>query len=268
VWRIGELAKVIGDYSLDDIGDGWAEFIRVRCAGLAPATIDRFRATLVAALRYAGASDILDYDPPTISPIKFTNERIRWLGATEAETLHRAYVAHVQPIVTLFRFQGCRTQEALQLDWANVSFGNKRTVYFERTKNTQPRTVAMHERSYADLLAIWEGRGRPTSGTVFLNRLGQPFADTRNYKYPGGNPLRRAHGTAFWKARVRPNGGPDFTVHDWRHHWASHMIMSGADMQTLMKLGGWKDLRSVMRYAAVSTEHMAQAIDKYAESGH
>ena len=35
--------------------------------------------------------------------------------------------------------------------------------------------------------------------------------------------------------------------------------MSGTDLYTLMKLGGWRTLRMVQRYAAVSVEHLAEA---------
>ena len=74
------------------------------------------------------------------------------------------------------------------------------------------------------------------------------------------NPLRSAHASAVKKASIRPNGGPDFTVHDWRHHFACHAIMNGTDFETLRRMGGWKDLRMVQNYGAVSTEHMAEAI--------
>ncbi|WP_197687373.1 tyrosine-type recombinase/integrase [Acetobacter sp. A11-2] len=53
-----------------------------------------------------------------------------------------------------------------------------------------------------------------------------------------------------------------FTPHGWRHHWASWMIMSGCDLFTLMKLGGWSSLQMVQRYAAVNSDHMKSAIDK------
>ena len=52
----------------------------------------------------------------------------------------------------------------------------------------------------------------------------------------------------------------DFRVHDWRHHWASWCVMSGIDLETIKRMGGWKSLRMVERYAAVSTDHMERAI--------
>jgi integrase len=83
--------------------------------------------------------------------------------------------------------------------------------------------------------------------TFFLNRLGKPCADTRDRLWPGGNPLAKAHATAIARMAkrrtpLRPNGGEDFRIHDWRHHWASHCVMSGMDLLTLKRLGGWTPL--------------------------
>lgn len=262
IWRIGELNEVLGDVTLADIAEGWAEFRKKRCAGLAPATINRFRDTLQAALNYA--SEELRYVPPKVKAIPINGERIRWLTLAHAELLVSSYAEHVQPIALTFRFQGCRTQEALQLQWPNVDL-QKETIFLERTKNSEPRTVKMHPRVVGAIWAIWKERDQPDLGPVFLNRLGKPYSDTRDYKLPGGNPLRKAHATAVSRAAkkgLRPNGGPDFIVHDWRHHWASRCVMEGIDLITIAKMGGWKDLRMVQRYASVSTEHMSLAISK------
>jgi len=40
--------------------------------------------------------------------------------------------------------------------------------------------------------ALWNSRKQPLGVHVFLNRFGQPYADTRNDLYPGGNPIRKA----------------------------------------------------------------------------
>jgi integrase len=92
---------------------------------------------------------------------------------------------------------------------------------------------------------------------VFLNRRGEPYTDTRDLKVQGGNPLQTAHENACRRARIA-----DLTVHDWRHHWTSHCVMAGVDLVTLMRLGGWKSLRMVQRYAAVDTNHMNEAVRK------
>ena len=55
----------------------------------------------------------------------------------------------------------------------------------------------MHPKVELALRELWEKRGRPKSGHAFLNRLGKPYADTRDYKIQGGNPLKKAHATAL-----------------------------------------------------------------------
>ena len=252
VWRIGELNEVLGDTALNDIKAGWLQFQQQRCQGLSPATVERFRAVLQAALNHYGRAH--DLSVPQIPKIKVRNERVRWLTKDTRDTLIAAYARHVQPIVLTLCFQGCRTQEALQLRWEHASL-DRGTLYFPRTKNGEPRSVKMHPRAFKAVVQLWEGRGRPSTGHVFLNRLGQPYADTRDYRLPGSNPLRSAHTTACKRAKV-----DDFRVHDWRHHWASWCVMSGIDLETIKRMGGWKSLRMVERYAAVSTDHMERAI--------
>ena len=38
--------------------------------------------------------------------------------------------------------------------------------------------------------------------------------------------------------------------------------MSGIDLDTIKKMGGWKSLRALERYTAISDEHMAAAVAK------
>jgi integrase len=254
VWRVGELNKYIGNATLTNISEAWIDFMHGRCKGLAPATIDRFRAIAQAAMNYYAEAKGLRV--LRLKKIKFKNTRIRFLQEEERERMISSYSKHVQPIILIYAFQGCRTQEALQLQWQHVNL-DKRTIYFARTKSGETRTVKMHDRVFNAIKTVWEKRGQPTSGHVFLSSLGQPFADTRDYKLPGGNPLRSAHNTACKRADVS-----GFTVHDWRHHWASWCVMVGIDLSTIQRMGGWKSLRMVERYAAVSTDHMDAAMDR------
>jgi integrase len=255
VWRLGELGDVLGDVPVSDVLTGWARFKAKRCTGLAPATVDRFRDTLQAAINHAAGEH--GFKAPVLPHVKFDNQRVRFLTKHQREALLAAYAPHVRPIALTLCFQGCRTQEALQLLWGDVDL-ERETLWLGRTKTGDPRTTTMHPRVLDALEAMT--RGDPTDH-VFLSARGRPYSDTRDYKLPGGNPLRKAHATACRRAGIR-----NFTVHDWRHHWASHMVMAGADLLTIQAMGGWsrKSLRMLGRYAAVSTEHQAAAIRRVA----
>jgi integrase len=253
VWHAGQLGDVLGDFAATDVVRGWARFTAGRCRDLAPATVNRFRTCLVAALNHSGVPV-----PRDLKPIRVKNERVRYITKAQQEALLAAYAEHVRPIALVLCFQGARTQEALQLQWQHVDLG-RRTLFFNRTKNGTPRTVAMHDRVLEAIAELWRDQGKPSTGHVFLNVRGQPYADTRDYSLPGGNPIRKAHATACRRAGIR-----DFTPHDWRHHWASWCVMSGVDLVTLKRMGGWTTLAMVDRYAALDTEHMAAAIRKLA----
>lgn len=258
VWRIGQLGRVMGDNTFVDIKDGWARFKAVRCAGRKPATVDRFRKIAQAVMNYA--ADEWGLASVSLPAIRYSNERLRFLSHAQQEALLGAYTPHVRPIALMLCFQGCRTQEALQLTWTNVDFGAQ-SIYFDRTKNGEPRMVWMRPRVFKVLNDLWEGQGRPGTGHVFRNRFGKPYADTRNYKLPGGNPIAKAHQTACRRAGIE-----DFRVHDWRHHWASWCMMAvpPIDIETIKRQGGWKSLAMLERYAAVSTVHMKEAIRRLA----
>lgn len=260
-WRLREMNEILGDYPVANLPQKWPEFVAARCQGLAPSTVDRFRAVLQAALHYASAP--LAYDCPRIKPIRFNNKRVRFLSVEEADRLCDAYDPHARPIALFLRFTGARVQEALQLQREHLDMV-RGTAWFPRTKSGNPRTVALHPRVRVALAAMFEAQEErrklgkrigPAPGHVFLNRIGRPYADTRDYKMPGGNPLRAVHRAACKRAGI-----VDFRAHDWRHTFAAHMVMAGVDLETIMRVGGWKDVRSVMRYVAVSDEHMGEAV--------
>jgi integrase len=131
------------------------------------------------------------------------------------------------------------------------------TLFLADTKSGEPRTITLHRRVRASLHKLWVGAGSPSEGQVFLNRFGRPYADPRQYKLPGGSPIRSAHKTACQRAGIS-----NFHVHDWRHHWACQCVMVGIDFETIRQEGGWKSLRMVERYATVSAEHRARAMKK------
>ena len=80
-------------------------------------------------------------------------------------------------------------------------------------------------------------------------------------------------GTVYreWGPLVSRAGLDDFTPHDCRHTYATWLrIYAKLGTQALKRAGGWADLRSVERYAHVTSEEVREAIDSLpgrAESG-
>ncbi len=52
------------------------------------------------------------------------------------------------------------------------------------------------------------------------------------------------------------------TWHALRHTFASRLVAAGVDLRTVQELGGWKTLSMVQRYAHLSPDHLAAAVEK------
>lgn len=255
--QLDDFNSRIGNRTLLEADDAWQVWLKDRGAALSPGSVARWRSTLNAALVH-GAKANSTVAPPLPGVRVPVRAGVPYLPTDEANLLLASYSPAARPVAITLAYQGLRTQEALRLEWRDVSW-KRRTLFVGRgkgavaqTKSGKSRTVPMHRRVRVALYLIWRAMRRPKNGPVFLSSRGAPYEDTTG---KGGNPLKKQHATA-----CRSAGVTDFRIHDWRHHWAAHMVMTGTDLYTLMRLGGWSSLRMVERYAAVSVEHMAAAV--------
>jgi integrase len=255
LWRLDRINNVVGDRPIAKAAEAWTEFKRSRCAGLSPATVQRYRVTFNAAVNYLAREE--GFDAPKLGAgERVNNKRIRYLIDDQADRLTGGYAEHARPIAVTLRWQGMRIGEALRIDWVDVDW-KLSTIFIAKSKNGEARTVTMHRETRKALHRLWVVQGSPKEGRVFLTHRGKPYHDARDYKFPSGSPIKKAHATACRRAGIE-----DFHVHDWRHHWACRCVMSGIDLETIRHEGGWKSLRMVERYMAVSAAHRSRAMSK------
>lgn len=243
--------------AVSDMEEAWGRFMAKK-KNLAPSTINRYANTIKSII--SSAKDELNITVPKLTTLKVKNNKVFFLPDKVRPLLLNCYSKHAKPIFTVYAYQGLREQENLQLQWEDVDL--KRGLLFIRTsKNGESRQIPMHKKVWWALARHWIESKKPITGHVWLNSKNKPYTDTRRVG-SGGSPIRKAHLLAL--ARLKRDYGISIQcrVHDWRHDWASHMVMAGVDLLTVQKLGGWKSLDMVKRYAALSTQHEIDAINK------
>ncbi|MFZ3328170.1 MAG: tyrosine-type recombinase/integrase, partial [Methylocella sp.] len=82
-------------------------------------------------------------------------------------------------------------------------------------------------------------------------------AGSNNWDTSAGSRIK----TAF-RGACRRAGIEDFRPHDCRHTWATWHYRENRDLGALQKLGGWKTLSMVMRYAHTNVAEHAHTINK------
>lgn len=260
--KIGEFQKInillpyFEGKTVLEIKETWNHFCAQK-AHLSLSTLNRY-CDVINAICNLAAKD-LKITPPLIKKQPVKNKIVFYLTSDVRTKLLSCYSKHACPIFEVMAHQGFREQELLQLDWSDVHL-KEHTIIIRTSKNGETRSVPMHQKTWWILSRLWFKRKCPVIGHVFLNSKARPYTDTR--KTGGGSPIRKAHVLALERLKTKYSITLKMRVHDWRHDWAARMVMAGVDLITLKKIGGWKSMQMVERYAAFSKRHELDAINK------
>jgi integrase len=176
----------------------------------------------------------------------------RWLTPEEADRLIEACGDHMRPLVTFMLYTGARAGEAICLDWRNVDLA-RRHVAFLDTKNGESRGVPLHSRVMAALASLPH-----REGCVFRRPDGLPYERPKRIDdTSAGSRIKKAFAGACKRAGIT-----DFSPHDCRHTWATWHYAANRDLGALQRLGGWKTITMVMRYAHVNVDEFTHTIDR------
>ncbi|MBL7132225.1 MAG: site-specific integrase [Candidatus Omnitrophica bacterium] len=129
----------------------------------------------------------------------------------------------------------------LNLKWQDVDF-RRGIIHLFKTKNNEKREIPINETVKTALIRV---RKHPESPYIFCDKNGKPFKN-----------LRKSFFTALKKAGII-----NFRFHDLRHTFASHLAMSGIDLNTVRELMGHKSLEMTLRYSHLSPDHKKRAVD-------
>ena len=115
-------------------------------------------------------------------------------------------------------------------------------INLSKTKSGKPRQIPIAAYLY-EVLQILRKRNHLRSEYVFLYR---------------GKPIKSVK-TAFKNALKEANI-EDCRFHDLRHTFASHFLMKGGDLKTLMELLGHAKIEMPLRYSHLAESHKEKSI--------
>ena len=171
---------------------------------------------------------------------KENNWRTRFLEREEIGRLLSCSPPMLRAILTVALNTGMRKGEIQNLKWRDVDFERSYIVVLY-TKNGEKRFIPMNEAVKKALISV---RKNPESAYIFAGKDGEPFN------------FRKSFETALRKSGIK-----DFRFHDCRHTFASHLVMSGIDLNTVRELLGHKEPTMTLRYSHLSPDHKSRAVE-------
>jgi integrase len=179
---------------------------------------------------------------PNMPRFQIDPGRVRWLSQEEWQRLEPLLPSHLRQLARFTLATGLRRHNATHLRWDQVDMARRVAwVHAEHVKQRQAIGIPLN----GDAMAVLAAQTGLHPEWVFPYR-GQPVTQTA---------------TRVWREALAKAGIKEFTWHDLRHTWASWHVMNGTRLEELQKLGGWKTLEMVLRYAHLAPEHLARVAD-------
>jgi integrase len=174
-----------------------------------------------------------------------------WLTARGRPTLPlrtEEYADHLRPIVLVALNTGLRRSELFQLRWKDVDL-NGRWLHVDgaTAKNGQTRRIPLNTEALT-ILETWRSQA----------------SDAEPFVFPGAGGKRLKRIDRAWQRLCKRAALQGFRFHDLRHHFASRLVQSGVDLNTVRELLGHADITMVLRYAHLSPDRLATAVEKVA----
>lgn len=159
-----------------------------------------------------------------------------------------AYADHLKPLVLLSLNTGLRRGELFSLTWEHINFNRALlTIIGSTAKSGKTRHIPLNKEALM-ILRGWHAQSLDAS----------PCA----YVFPGKEGKRLDNVKRSWKKTLEDANITSFRWHDLRHTFASNLVMSGVDLNTVRELLGHADYNMTLRYAHLASEHKASAVEK------
>ena len=245
---VKNLVRAFGNLMLTNIGprDIAAYKVERRREGASPRTINYELTVMGHAFKIAMREWEWVRENPVsrVSKEKVRNQIERWLKPDEEARLLKASAEWLRDIIMFAINTGFRQSEILDLKWPQIDF-ERRTVTISEQKNDGVDTLPLNR----TVLDVLKGREASSHGSELV------FPDESG-KRMGNRYLQKA-----FTRLVKGAGIAKFRFHDLRHTFATKLVQRGVDLYTVQKLGRWKTVSMVMRYAHHYPESLRPGIE-------
>lgn len=211
--------------------------------GFGGSTRNRYRAFIVGVVNFCKARGWNVPAALAVEKREEPSERVRWITREEADRLLMQLPVHLRRMVEFSLATGLRQSNVTGLRWSKVD--TFRRIAWVESEDAKARKSIPVPLNNTAIRILNEARTCSDHGSEFLV-----------FTYFGRSVQQPAN-SAFLKALGRA-GIENFRWHDLRHTWATWHVMAGTPLPVLQKLGGWSDIRMVMKYAHVSPDFAAQ----------
>lgn len=185
---------------------------------------------------------------PFVRMLTEPKRRVRWITHVELDKLLKELPPHLAAMAEFSVTTGLRERNVVGLQWSQVDMQNHCAwIHADQAKTGRALAVPLNKDAMR----------------VVTDQIGKHELFVFTFK---GKPVSRANNHAWRKALVRA-GIENFRWHDLRHTWASWHIQNGTPLHVLQELGGWSDLKTVMRYAHLSPGHLSEYASNIPETG-
>lgn len=211
--------------------------------GVGNSTVNRILALIRSILRRACLEWEWTEKVPKIRLLPEPSRRIRWITQQESERLIEELPSHLKVMVRFSLETGLRQSNVTGLQWSQIDL-TRRCAWIHPDQAKAKKAIAV-----------------PLSKTAMVLIRDQIGCHSQYVFTYFGKPVKEVN-TKAWRNALKRAGIKDFRWHDLRHTWASWHVQAGTPLHVLQELGGWESVEMVRRYAHLSSEHLAEYVDR------
>lgn len=152
-------------------------------------------------------------------------------------------------IISLLIYTGARRSEVLNAKWDDFKL-EENQWYISDNKQNKMDVKTLSDKAVAVVRAIPK-----VEGSEYL------FPQAKNPSLPMRNIFH-----AFKKAKEDAAITKTFTLHDFRHQYATQLVRKGVDVASVQLLLGHSSIRTTLRYARIEHETLLKAANTFGNS--